>query len=309
MTVSTATSQPHSYRPPHTAHATARAPRGHSVWIRAARVRQWTKNLLVLSAPAAAAISGTRVTAARLPVAFIAFCLLATGTYLLNDVHDADEDRLHPVKRHRPIASGALAPRRALLAAAATILLGLALAAIVNWETFTVAGAYVLLNAAYTIWLRRIAIAELAAISAAFVIRVIAGATAASVATSGAFIAVVAFAALFVASGKRYADFLDPAARPSRAVLDRYSARFLTLVIALACALALATYSAWAFTQPRSGPTLARELTIIPFTLGLLRYAVIVSRGDGGAPEQIMFDDRPLQILGGMWLLMLATGT
>lgn len=286
----------------------ARAGGGCRAWIRAARIRQWTKNLLVFAAPAAAGISGTPTTVTPLLMTFFVFCLLATGTYLVNDVQDADEDRRHPVKCHRPIASGALAPGRALVVAGTGTVFALMLAITVNAATFAAACAYVLLNAAYTLRLRRIAVVEMVAISGAFVIRAIAGATAAGVPASRTFIAVVALGALFVAAGKRYADFIDPSARRSRAVLKSYSRGSLKAVIAVACAATLWTYYLWAFGPADSRLTLAGELTIIPFTFSVLRYALIASGGGGGAPENVLFSDRHLQLLGLIWLLLFAAG-
>ena len=286
----------------------ARARGGYRVWIRAARIRQWTKNLLVFAAPAAAGISGTPTTVTPLLITFLVFCLLATGTYLINDVQDADEDRRHPVKCHRPIASGALAPGRALRAAGISLVFALMLAITVNWATFASACAYVLLNAAYTLCLRRIAVVEMVAISGAFVLRAIAGATAAGVPASRTFIAVVALGALFVAAGKRYADFIDPSARRSRAVLKSYGRGSLRAVIAVACVATLWTYYLWAFGPANKRLALAGELTIIPFTFSLLRYTLISSRGGGGAPEQVLFSDRHLQVLGLVWLLLVAAG-
>jgi decaprenyl-phosphate phosphoribosyltransferase len=287
----------------------ARTRGGVRAWIRAARIRQWTKNLLVFAAPAAARGTGTSPVARSVLLTYAVFCLLATGCYLANDVHDADEDRRHPVKRHRPVASGALAPRRAVIAAAISVALGLMLATAVNWDTLSVALAYVLLNAAYTLRLRGVVFVELIAISAAFVLRAIAGATAGGLAPSQPFIATVACGALFVVVGKRYADLVDPSARRSRAVLTRYSRAALRLMMTLACAVALAMYDAWAFTSSASSLTLARELSTIPLMAALLRYRVIANRGDGGAPEQVLFADRELQLLGLIWLLLFATRT
>ncbi|MGZ4195809.1 MAG: decaprenyl-phosphate phosphoribosyltransferase [Solirubrobacteraceae bacterium] len=289
--------------------ATAHAGAGYRVWIRAARVRQWTKNLLVFAAPAAAGVRATTHSVTPLGVTYVVFCLLATGTYLANDVHDAEGDRLHPVKRHRPVASGVLAPRDALIAAGLSVGCGLALAAAVNLGTLVVASAYVALNAAYTLWLRSIAVVELVAIAGAFVLRGIAGATAADIAASRTFIAVVAVGALFVIAGKRYADFLDRSARLSRAVLDRYSGTSLRLVLIVACAATLWTYYFWALSGVHGRIAEACEPTVIPFTLLLLRYAVIACRGGGGAPEHVLFADRQLQVLGLTWLLFFATAT
>ena len=243
--------------------------------MRAVRVRQWTKNLLAFAAPAAAHSTETLSAPRSVFLTYVVFCLLATGCYLANDVHDADEDRCHPVKRHRPVASGALAPRRAMIAAVISLALGLMLATAVNWDTFTVALAYVLLNAAYTLWLRSVMFVEMIAISAAFVLRAIAGATAVGLAPSPTFIAAVASGALLVVVGKRYADLVDPSARRSRAVLARYTRASLRLIMTLGCAVALTMYDAWAFTSSASGLTLGRQLSTIPLMVALLRYRVI----------------------------------
>jgi decaprenyl-phosphate phosphoribosyltransferase len=301
-TVSDVKTDPHRCAP---AHAGA----GYRAWVRAVRVRQWTKNLLVFAAPAAAGVRATAQSVTPLVVTYVVFCLLAAGTYLANDVHDAEGDRLHPVKRQRPIASGALTPRDALIAAGLSVACGLALAATVNLGTFAAASAYVALNAAYTLWLRSIAVVELVAIAGAFVLRGIAGATAANIAASRTFIAVVAVGALFVVAGKRYADFLDRSARLSRAVLDRYSRTSLRLVLLVACAATLWTYYVWALSGVHGRIAEACEPTVIPFTLLLLRYAVIACRGGGGAPEHVLFADRLLQVLGLTWLLFFATAT
>ena len=290
-------------------HVHTRTNDGVRAWMRAARIRQWTKNLLVFAAPAAAHSTATLSAPRSVFLTYFVFCLLASGCYLANDVHDADEDRRHPVKRHRPIASGALAPSRALIAAAISITLGLMLATAVNWDTFTVAFTYVLLNAAYTLCLRSVMFVEMIAISAAFVLRAIAGATAGGLAPSPTFIAAVACGALFVIVGKRYADLIDPSARRSRAVLTRYNRASIKLMMTLACTVALATYDAWAFTSSASSLTLARELSTIPLMLALLRYRVIANRGNGGTPEQILFADRELQLLGLIWLLLFAAST
>ena len=274
--------------------------------MRAARVHQWTKNLLVFAAPLAAGALGHPSALGRVSVAFAAFCLLATGAYLINDVRDLAEDRLHPVKRHRPVASGAVAPGHALLAGAAAILLGIVVAGTLGLSVAAVAAGYALLNIAYTCVLRRIAIADICAIAGAFVLRALAGGLAAGVPSSPWFVVVVSFAALFVAAGKRYGDFIDPAARRSRPVLEQYTAEFLRLVIGVAAAVALGAYCLWAVAaaHPASAPW--REVTIVPFTVAMLRYGLLVSAGDAGAPEDILFGDRFIQLAGAVWLATLA---
>ncbi len=277
-------------------------------WIRAVRVRQWPKNLLVFGAPAAAGALGQSGVLTRAGLAAVAFCLLSSGAYLFNDLHDAAEDRRHPLKRHRPIASRAIAPRAALLGAVVALSAGMGLAASLSAGTLAVAAAYVGLNLAYTTWLRRVAVADIAAIAGAFVLRAAAGGVAAGVPISRWFFVVVSFAALFVAAGKRYADFVDPSARGSRKVLDEYNAEFLRLVIGASSAVALGAYCLWAFGPGHPGAAAWRAATILPFTLALLRYGLLVTAGRGGAPEEIMLSDRFMQFAGLGWLVTFMLG-
>ncbi len=277
-------------------------------WLRAARVRQWVKNLLVLAAPAAAGALGHPHVLARVCVAFAVFCLLASGVYLINDARDAPEDRHHPVKRHRPVAAGAISPLQAVAAGGAMMVLGLSVSAIEGIDLLAVACGYVLLNLTYTTLWRRVPVADIVAIAGAFVLRALGGGVAAQVSISSSFLVVVTFAALFVAAGKRYSDFLDPSSRRSRRVLERYSAGFLRLVISVTCAGALAAYVLWAFTVSRTGVELWRELTIIPFALALLRYGLLVNAGRAAAPESVIFSDRLVMSASLAWLITFALG-
>ena len=279
----------------------ARSRRG--AWPRAVRVRQWPKNLLVFAAPAAAGALSRPGVAGRVALAALAFCLLSSGAYLLNDLRDAPEDRRHPVKRHRPIAARTIAPGNAAIAAVVLLAGGLALAAAIGMTTLVWATASVGLNFAYTTWLRRIAIADIAAIAGAFVIRAAAGGAAAGVPISRWFFVVVSFSALFVAAGKRYADFTDPVSRASRRVLDDYDADFLRMVMGASCAVALGAYCLWAFGTGHGGVPAWREATILPFTLALLRYGLLATAGRGAAPEEILLSDRFVQLAGLAWAL------
>lgn len=288
--------------------APLRRPAGPRAWLRAGRIRQWTKNLLVFGAPAAAGVLGRSVVLGHVALTFAVFCLLASGTYLINDVRDAQEDRRHPRKRHRPIASGAIPAGTAVRAGTTAIALGLVVALAVGAGVFVAACGYALLNAGYTTLLRRIAFADIAAVAGCFVIRAIAGAAAAGVPASRWFLVVVSFAALLVAAGKRYADFLDPAARRSRRVLQHYSGRVLRTIIAVTCAVALGAYCAWALGSAPATASMWRELTVIPFAAAVARYRRLAIKGRGGAPEQVLFGDRLMQINGAVWLVMFALG-
>jgi len=281
---------------------------GVGLWLQAVRIRQWVKNLLVLGAPAAAGVLGSPAVLQRVAATVLAFCLLASGAYLLNDVHDADEDRHHPRKRHRPVASGAIPAARARGAGIGLIAAGLGLALAVSWHVAVVAAAYALLNLGYTGWLRRLALADIAVIAGVFVLRAAAGAAAAQVPISRSFLVLVCSGSLFVAAGKRYADFVDPDARRSRAVLEHYSSRRLRLIIAISWMVALGAYCAWAFGPASTSGSILRELTVAPFAAGLLRYVTIVARGRGGAPELVLFADRVVQVAGAAWLALFALG-
>jgi decaprenyl-phosphate phosphoribosyltransferase len=236
------------------------------------------------------------------------FCALASGAYLINDVRDAPEDRRHPIKRHRPIACGAISAAPAVAVGLALIVIGLGMALAVSITLFATACGYVALNVAYTGFLRRVPVLDIVAIAGAFVIRALAGAVAVQVPISCWFIVFVSWGALFVAAGKRYADYVDPAARSSRRVLQNYSADFLRLVIAVSCALSLATYFIWALeTQsPAGGPW--RKLTVVPLVLVAVRYRMVATRGGGGAPERVLFTDRFVQLAGALWLATFALG-
>ena len=281
---------------------------GVAVWIRAVRVRQWPKNLLVFGAPAAGGVLLRSGVAGPVSLACLSFCALSSGAYLLNDLRDAPEDRRHPVKRHRPIASRAITPPRALAVAVALILAGLAVAVSVGPGLLAVAGAYMGLNFAYTGWLRRVAIADIAAIAGAFVLRAVAGGVAAQIPISQWFFVVVSFSALFVATGKRYSDYLDPVTRRSRTVLREYNAQFLQMVLAVACAVSLGAYCLWAFQDLGHDAVGWREATIVPFTIALLRYALLVTGGRGGAPEEVLLGDRFVQLMGVVWLVTFGLG-
>jgi decaprenyl-phosphate phosphoribosyltransferase len=278
-------------------------------WLRAVRVRQWTKNLLVFAAPAAAGALGRPDVFIDTLAALVVFCLLASGVYLLNDVSDLAEDRLHPVKRHRPIAAGLVSVRSAVAVAVGAFALAAMVSIAVNWKLLLLACGYVALNVGYTRWLRRVAIADIATISVAFVIRATAGGVAANVPISRLLIVVVSFAALFVAAGKRHADFMDPAARRSRRVLDEYNIDFLRLVLAVASAVALASYCLWALTAVPADGAVWKRMTIVPFTLAILQYGLRVTGGGGQAPEEVLLADRFIQIAGVAWLAMFTFAT
>ncbi len=295
----------------------ARTPR--RMWLAALetiRPRQWIKNGLVIAAAGAAGALGHDDVPGRITAAFVAFCLLSSGIYAVNDVRDADEDRRHPRKRFRPVAAGELTPAQALCLGGLLMACGLALCAIDRPLLALVGLGYLLLTLSYTLLWRHVPVLDLFAIAGGFVLRAVAGGVAAPVALSRWFLVVITFAAVFVAAGKRWAELqrtdghaLDSAERVGRRrVLELYSRRGLALLMAAAAGCALFAYCVWAFQLPTAGGVPWRPLSIAPFALGLLRYQLLVVGGHGEAPEDVLVSDRLIQLAGFAWLIVFALG-
>ena len=274
------------------------------------RPKQWIKNVLVIAAAGAAGALGRDDVPVHVALAFVAFCLLASGIYAVNDVRDAPEDRRHPKKRFRPVAAGELDPRAALALGAVAMLAGLGLCAAVRPLLAVVGAGYLALTLSYTLIWRHIVILDVFAIAGGFVLRAVAGGVAAPVTLSRWFLLVVTFAAVFVAAGKRQAEFrrTEGPTTGHRRVLSVYSEPRLRLVLAGSAACALFAYCVWAFQIPSVDGFPWRTLTIITFAACLLRYGALVKTGDGEAPEELLLADRVLQIAGISWLLIFALG-
>jgi decaprenyl-phosphate phosphoribosyltransferase len=284
------------------ARATARA------LVRACRPRQWVKNLLVLAAPGAAGILTRAEVPGRLAVTFVAFCALSSCTYLLNDLHDRHEDRAHPRRRDRPIASGAVSPALAVAAAVALAAVGLVLMLLVRPWLAAVGVGYLLLTGSYTLWWRSVAVADIASISCGFVLRALAGGVATDIPVSRWFLLVTSFGALFLVSGKRYAELRAGGSSPTRASLNEYSERYLRFVIGLSATIATTAYCLWAFQHSHQARLTWYELTVIPFVLWLLRYGLLIEQGGGEAPEETVFSDRFLLTVSAAWAALFISG-
>ena len=279
-------------------------------FIRAARPKQWIKNVLVLAAPAAAGVLFDPRVLLRAAIAFVCFCLVASGTYLLNDAMDVEADREHPRKRSRPIAAGIVPVGLAKVGAGVLLLLGLAIAAVADWRLAIVFAVYVAVMQAYSLGLKRVAVIELAIVSSGFVLRAIAGGVAANVEISTWFLIVTSFAALFIVAGKRHAEVmtLGLGAVSHREALREYPEGFVQYVGAVSAAVAIMAYCLWSLIEATTGQ-IWFELSIVPFVLAILRYGLVAARGEAGAPEDVFSGDRTLQLLGLLWLVFFATGT
>ncbi len=277
------------------------------VLLRACRPRQWSKNLLVLAAPCAAGLITRPAVAAEAAGAFIVLCLLSSATYLVNDVRDAEQDRLHPRKRLRPIAAGQLSPRAALGAAGVLAFAGIAFASAITPGLGLVACAYLALTASYSLWWRRVAVLDILAIAAGFALRALAGGVATDIWLSRWFVIVTGSCAIYLVAAKRYAELCEHGGLGGvRTTLESYSASGLRLALLAAATVAGLAYTGWAFTRPNH--LLWYGLSIAPLLLWLARYATLIGRGGAQAPEELILGDRALLMLSGGWALLFIGG-
>lgn len=279
--------------------------------IRTARPKQWMKNVLVVAAPAAAGVLDQRSVILDTLVAFVAFSLAASGTYFLNDAFDVDADRRHAKKRFRPIAAGIVPVSTARIVGVVLLAAGIAVSFLANWRLALVIGVYIVFTTTYSAWLKHVAVIDLGMVAAGFVLRLIAGAVAVDVRISVWFIVVGSFGSLFMVAGKRHAEHMELGVERAghRATLDEYSVEYLGYVRAVASGVAMVAYCLWAFdAQIHHTGIVWYEISIVPFVLAFLRYALLVEGGEGGAPEDVVLMDRPLQALGALWVILVAVG-
>ncbi len=277
--------------------------------LRTARPRQWVKNGLVLAAPMAAARLLTAAETVRLGVVLILFTACSAAVYLINDARDAEADRAHPVKCLRPVASGQVPVGAAYAAGALLAVLAPAAAAVTcNADTAALLAGYVVMQLAYCVRLKHILVVDLVIVTTGFLMRAMAGGVALDITLSRWFLITSGFCALFMVAAKRYSELVLMAGRDgdigaSRALLGEYTTGYLRFVWQLAAGVAVLAYCLWAMeTGGRPGGLLPwRQLSMVPFTLGVLRYAVFADAGSAGAPEDVVLRDRALGVIGVAW--------
>lgn len=275
--------------------------------VKAIRPRQWVKNLLVFAAPLASlggdAHYDYRDVLYKVSIAFVVFCMAASAIYLVNDARDVEADRAHPTKRYRPIAAGVLPVGMAYGIAVALAAASVAISEWLTPQLAVVMGVYLAIQLAYCFGLKHQAVLDICIVSSGFLIRAIAGGVAAGIPLSQWFLLVMAFGSLFMAAGKRYAE-LQLAERTGakiRKSLESYTSTYLTFVWTLSATAVVLCYGLWAF--ERDGNTGSWfVVSMIPFTVAILRYAVDVDGGLAGEPEEIALRDRVLQMLALLWI-------
>lgn len=275
--------------------------------IRALRPRQWIKNIVIL-VPLVFDVKLLQMQY-LLPslLAFGVFCALASSVYLINDLFDAEADRLHPTKKNRPIAAGLITPRSAVITAVMLPLLALPAAYAIKPLLGLLAAVYWVQNLLYSYRLKNIVILDVMVVATGFLLRLGAGVTLVNVERFSPWMFIcVGLGALLIGFGKRRHELtlMQAQASTHRSVLQEYTLPFLDLAINMAAAAILIAYSLYTFSAPNMPANHLMMLTIAPVWYGTLRYLYLLHvAGKGGAPEDLLLEDRPLLATVFVWAL------
>jgi 4-hydroxybenzoate polyprenyltransferase len=239
--------------------------------------------------------------------AFVAFCLIASAHYIFNDIRDLAEDRLHPVKSKRPLASGRLKTGPAVLACVVIAVLGMAVAATVNRGVLGISAAYLVLQVLYSLRLKHVVILDVFVVAAGFVIRVVAGGLAIEVAISSWLLICTMLLALFLAMGKRRHEIvlLEGDAANHRPILKEYNTTLLDQMISVVTASTLIAYCLYTISEETVAKFGTRKLIFtVPFVLyGIFRYLYLIHlKAGGGSPESLIIKDKPLLLDLFLWI-------
>ncbi|HWM92998.1 MAG TPA: decaprenyl-phosphate phosphoribosyltransferase [Thermoanaerobaculia bacterium] len=274
--------------------------------VRSLRPTQWAKNLFVLAPAVFGGLLLDERIVVRVALALAAFCFASSSVYLVNDLRDREEDRRHPLKRHRPLAAGTLSVPAAVVA----VVLLTGAAAMICLELGTrfglILGGYLLLNLLYTLWLKHMVILDVMCISLGFVLRVEAGAVAAEVEVSSWLFLCTIFLALFLAFSKRRHEItlLSGAAAGQRRVLDQYSPAFLDQMINVVTASSVVSYALYAVAPETVQKYGTHDLIYtIPMVLyGIFRYLYLMYQQPGERnPTEAILRDPPFLINMALW--------
>ncbi|MGB9742818.1 MAG: decaprenyl-phosphate phosphoribosyltransferase [bacterium] len=276
--------------------------------LKSMRPKQWVKNLLVFSALIFSEnlLAGTRLL--RSIAAFVAFCLVSGAVYIINDIVDRENDRMHPKKRLRPIASGKLPLSTAAIAAVIAVSIGIGGGFYLDRRFGLVIAAYFLLQLAYSFMLKKVVVLDVMVVAAGFAMRAIAGTYVISVQISPWLFVCAILLALFLALAKRRHEllFLEGGGISHRSVLGKYSETLLDQMIAVATSATVIAYCLYTIAPETVRKFGTHNLILtVPFVLyGIYRYLYLVyRREEGGAPEKVLFTDLPLIVDVFLWLL------
>ena len=294
----------------HTTPATSARPSLAAGLVTGVRPRQWPKNLLVFGAVAAAGRLLVPSAIADASLALIAFTLAASGTYLINDTIDAPADRLHPVKSRRPVAAGLISPGLAISTGSLLLVASVLPALLIGRAEFTATLlTYVGLTLSYTLWLKRVAVVDIVVVAAGFGLRAVGGAFAIAVPVSQWFLIVSFFGALFVVSGKRFAEqkSLGAEAARHRETLSAYAEFYAQHVMTLSSGITLVGYGLWAHDHGFLPEWWFLASLMLLVTI-LLRFALLVHSGVSDDPMEIAWKDRPLRVMAVLFIALVVAG-
>ncbi len=278
-------------------------------YLRLVRPKQWTKNGFVLAGVVFAEKASSMVEVAHALLAFALFCALSGAVYAANDVLDVEEDRKHPLKRFRPVASGAVSPRSALVFAAVLALGALAVGfsgVFPNLGVGMAGVAYLILQVFYTTILKHTAILDVMSISAGFVIRALAGVSAVASPISPWLIVCTGLLTLFLGFSKRRHEIatLGEGAVHHRRNLQEYSVPLLDEMMNIMMSATIIAYTLYTFTVYEAQNEIFMMASIPFMVYGVFRYMLLVHRNGGGNPDTLLLSDRPLQVALFLWLVV-----
>lgn len=266
------------------------------IYLSEIRIKSWLKNLFVIS-PAVFSLelfeSGMIL---RAGILMVAFCLVSSAVYVLNDIIDVKSDRQHETKRLRPIAAGLISFSRAWILFGCLILGGLGLAAGSNISSFVYLLAYIIMNILYSKWLKKIVVLDCFCISLGFLLRVLVGGTIVSAGVSDWMFLTVLALSLFMAFGKRRGELSKHTGGDTRSVLVAYNMGFLNGAVFMCAGLTVVFYSLWSISQK------SNMVYSVPFVLFIIiRYLLLVYEGREEAdPTSLIFSDKTIMIACGI---------
>lgn len=259
------------------------------------RVKQWTKNILIY---AALIFTGNLFNPAyfgKVTIGFFLLCFAASSLYIFNDLADFKSDKIHPQKKHRPIASGAVQHEFALVFGLLLMIISLTGSFFLNFQFFLLIIVYLAMTTMYTLSLKHVVIVDVFILSTGFVLRAIAGALVLAVSISPWLLICTFLGALFLALAKRRSELFIPDAHKHRKILEEYSLPLLDEMISVVTASTVIAYSLYTFTSSTAAKHNYLMLTI-PFVLyGIFRYLYLIHKKNlGGSPESILLSDKPI---------------
>jgi decaprenyl-phosphate phosphoribosyltransferase len=270
------------------------------------RPKQWVKNLLVFAVPLASRDIIETEVIWNSAITFVCFTLVSAAVYIWNDIRDAESDRLHPLKASRPIARGAVQEKTGIAFLCVLLASGLGLSFwLTDNKVFLVLITYLIIQGAYQTWCKQVVVLDLFCISLGFVLRAISGGFASDIEVSVWFISVTASVALFVISSKRYSEIASSnMQRLARSVLKSYTDSYLRLIWTSSLSISIVFYVLWSTENATTGMSDLSRLSVVPFILIMLRFAMHVDKGRAEEPEKVVLSDFGILALAPIWAAM-----